>query len=78
MLTESGRQPWIVWGLLKTATRTRRACRARRSWLSLVVFGLLYLALTVLNFVLLRRYARFDPPEVGGEGDEFAAPAVAY
>ena len=45
--------------------------------LSLGVFGLLYLALTVLNFVLLRRYARFDPPEVGGEGDEFSVPAVS-
>ena len=42
------------------------------------MFGLLYLALTVLNFVLLRRYARFDPPEVGGEGDEFSVPAVSY
>jgi hypothetical protein len=26
----------------------------------------------------MRRYARVDPPEVGGEGDEFALPTVTY
>jgi len=26
----------------------------------------------------MRRYARVDPPELGGEGDEFALPAVEY
>ena len=46
--------------------------------LSLAVFGALYLILTVLNFTLIRRYARFDPPDVGGEGDEFSVPAMGY
>ena len=78
VLTESGRQPWIVWGLLKTANANSPSVSTTTIVLSLVVFGLLYLALTVLNFVLLRRYARFDPPEVGGEDDEFSVPAVAY
>ena len=32
----------------------------------------------VVDVVLMRRYARVDPPEVGGEGDEFALPAVTY
>jgi cytochrome d ubiquinol oxidase subunit I len=78
VLTESGRQPWIVWGLLQTANANSPSVSTATIVLSLVVFGLLYLILTVLNFVLLRRYARFDPPEVGGEGDEFSVPAVAY
>ena len=43
--------------------RVRRPVRAR----SLVV-----------DFVLMRRYARVDPPELGGEGDEFSLPAVEY
>ena len=76
ILTEVGRQPWIVWGLLKTADANSPSVSSTTIALSLAVFGLLYLALTVLNFVLLRRYARFDPPDVGGEGDEFAIPAV--
>ena len=78
VLTEVGRQPWIVWGLLKTADANSPSVSSGTIWLSLAVFGALYLILTVLNFVLLRRYARFDPPEVGGEGDEFSVPAVSY
>ena len=78
VLTEGGRQPWIVWGLLQTADANSPSVSTSTLTLSLIVFGLLYLALTVLNFALLRRYARFDPPDVGGEGDEFAVPAVSY
>jgi cytochrome d ubiquinol oxidase subunit I len=78
VLTEVGRQPWIVWGLLKTVDANSPSVSSTTIALSLGVFGLLYFALTVLNFVLLRRYARLDPPEVGGEGDEFGVPAVSY
>jgi cytochrome d ubiquinol oxidase subunit I len=78
VLSEVGRQPWIVWGLLKTADANSPSVSSTTIALSLGVFGLLYLALTVLNFVLLRRYARLDPPDVGGEGDEFSVPAVSY
>jgi cytochrome bd ubiquinol oxidase subunit I len=78
MLTETGRQPWIVWGLLKTADANSPSVTRTTIMLSLAVFGVLYLILTVINFTLIRRYARFDPPEVGGEGDEFAAPALGY
>jgi hypothetical protein len=31
-----------------------------------------------VDVILMRRYARIDPPEVGGEGDEFSVPAVGY
>ena len=78
VLTEVGRQPWIVWGLLKTAEANSPSVSSSTIWLSLGAFGLLYGLLTVLNFVLLRRYARLDPPEVGGDGDEFSVPAVSY
>ncbi len=78
VLTESGRQPWIVWGLLKTVDANSPSVSSATIVLSLAVFGLLYLTLTVVNFVLLRRYARFDPPDVGGEGDEFSVPVVSY
>jgi len=78
VLTEVGRQPWIVWGLLETADANSPSVSSTTIALSLGIFGLLYLLLTVLNFVLLRRYARLDPPEVGGEGDEFSVPAATY
>ena len=78
MLTEVGRQPWIVWGLLKTANANSPSVSTTTIWASLAVLALLYGALAVVDFVLMRRYARFDPPEIGGEGDEFAVPAMTY
>ncbi len=78
VLSEVGRQPWIVWGLLKTAEANSPSVSTSTIVLSLSVFGALYLVLTVLNFVLIRRYARLDPPDVGGHGDEFSVPAVSY
>jgi cytochrome d ubiquinol oxidase subunit I len=78
ILSEVGRQPWIVQGLLKTADANSPSVSSTTIALSLAVLGVLYLVLTLLNFVLLRRYARFDPPELGGEDDEFAMPAVSY
>src|SRR5262245_31367228 len=78
VLTEVGRQPWIVWGLLETATANSPNVSSTTIAASLGVFGLLYLILTVLNFALLRRYAPFEPPAIGGDGDEFAVPTVSY
>ena len=78
VLTEVGRQPWIVWGLLKTADANSPSVSTGTIAVSLGVFALLYGALAVVDFVLMRRYARVDPPEVGGEDDEFAVPAVGY
>jgi cytochrome d ubiquinol oxidase subunit I len=78
LLSEVGRQPWIVQGLLKTADANSPSVSTSTIWLSLAVLALLYGALAVVDFVLMRRYARLDPPEVGGEGDEFSVPAVSY
>jgi cytochrome d ubiquinol oxidase subunit I len=78
MLSEVGRQPWIVQGLLRTADASSPSVGSSTIWLSLVVLGALYGVLAVVDFVLMRRYARLDPPEVGGEGDEFAVPAITY
>ncbi|HEX4747336.1 MAG TPA: cytochrome ubiquinol oxidase subunit I [Gaiellaceae bacterium] len=78
VLTEVGRQPWIVWGLLRTDDANSPAVSSATIVLSLSVFALLYGLLAVVDVVLMRRYARVDPPEVGGEGDEFALPAVSY
>ncbi len=78
VLTEVGRQPWIVYGLLKTADANSPSVSSTTLGLSLAVFAGLYGALAVVDFVLMRRYARIDPPDVGGADDEFAVPAVSY
>ena len=77
VLSEVGRQPWIVQGLLKTADANSPSVGTSTVALSLGVFAVLYGLLAVVDFVLMRHYATFDPPRVDGEGDE-PAPALGY
>jgi cytochrome d ubiquinol oxidase subunit I len=78
VLTEMGRQPWIVQGLLLTENANSPSVSATWIGVSLGVFITLYLALLVTDFWLMRRYARLDPssdPE-GGEAAPATAPAI--
>jgi cytochrome bd ubiquinol oxidase subunit I len=78
VLSEVGRQPWIVQGLLKTADANSPSVSSWTIGLSLAVFAALYGALAVVDFVLMRRYARTDPPaEPLGERGE-GVPVVGY
>jgi cytochrome d ubiquinol oxidase subunit I len=79
VLTEMGRQPWIVQGLLKTADANSPAVSSPMLIFSLTVFVCLYLILLVLDVWLMRRYASLDPPEL--EREEAGAtpmPAIGY
>jgi cytochrome bd ubiquinol oxidase subunit I len=79
ILTEMGRQPWIVQGLLKTADANSPAVSSTMLVFSLIVFVCLYLLLLVLDIWLMRRYAKLDPPEL--DRDETGAtpmPAIGY
>ena len=76
ILTEMGRQPWIVQDLLKTSDAVSPNISTATVATSLGVFALLYLALGVVDFVLMRRYARVDPP-LAGEGGGLGATAGA-
>jgi cytochrome d ubiquinol oxidase subunit I len=65
ILTEMGRQPWIVQDLLKTADAVSPNLSTATIATSLSVFLVLYITLGIVDFVLMRRYARLDPPQVG-------------
>jgi cytochrome d ubiquinol oxidase subunit I len=80
ILTEMGRQPWIVQDLLKTSDAVSPNLSTATIAASVSVFALLYLTLGIVDFVLMRRYARVDPPhagEGGGLGATAGAPAPA-
>jgi cytochrome bd ubiquinol oxidase subunit I len=64
VLTEVGRQPWIVQGLLKTSDANSPSVSATTIAVSLAVFAVLYTALAITDFVLIRRFARLDPAPV--------------
>ena len=48
LLTENGRQPWIVQGLMKTEDGVSPSVSATEIWISLFVFILLYAALATI------------------------------
>ena len=77
VLTEMGRQPWIVQGLLKTEDAVSPTVSAWTVGVSLGVFAGLYGILALVDFVLMRRYARVDPPDLSATGAE-AVPAMGY
>lgn len=58
LLTEMGRQPWIVYGLLKTKDAVSPAVTPGMLVFSLVVFTLVYGGLLVADVYLLARFAR--------------------
>jgi cytochrome d ubiquinol oxidase subunit I len=80
MLTESGRQPWIVQGIQLTRDGVSPSVSTAEVWFSIVVFFLLYAALAVIDLSLMLKYARREiSPGPGGESDESAAvPAMTY
>jgi cytochrome bd ubiquinol oxidase subunit I len=78
VLTEMGRQPWIVQGLLKTEDANSPTVATWHIGLSLGVFVALYLTLLVVDFVLMRRYARLDPEEPEREPDELPQPVLGF
>jgi cytochrome d ubiquinol oxidase subunit I len=70
-----GRQPWIVQGLLKTSEANSPSVSTAWVATSLAFFIALYVILGVVDFVLMRRYARPDRPPAG---DELPEPVVTY
>jgi cytochrome d ubiquinol oxidase subunit I len=79
LLTEAGRQPWVVYGLLRTEDAVSSTVSAWTVGLSLGGFALMYTILGCVDFWLMRRYARVDPPEIAPEADEGApVPAPGY
>jgi len=57
ILTEVGRQPWIVQGLMKTEEGLSPNLTIADLWITLIGFTLVYGALSVANFYLLWKYA---------------------
>ncbi len=75
IVTEMGRQPWIVQNLLKTSQANSPSVSTTWLGISLGVFVTLYVVLLVVDFVLMRRYARPDRP---APQEEVPAGVVTY
>jgi cytochrome d ubiquinol oxidase subunit I len=58
LLTENGRQPWIVQGLMKTANGVSPSVTATDIWISIMVFLLVFVALGIADGWLMLRFGR--------------------
>jgi cytochrome d ubiquinol oxidase subunit I len=62
IFTEMGRQPWVVWGQLRTAGGVSPAVGAGTVFTSLIIYTVLYGALAVVAVALMRRTATAGLP----------------
>jgi cytochrome d ubiquinol oxidase subunit I len=80
IFTELGRQPWIVFGVQKTADAVSPGVTAAEVAFTLIMFTVIYAALMAADVYLLRKYARAGVTGADGHGGEHplaAAPARA-
>ena len=68
IVAEVGRQPWIVYGLMKTADSVSPIV-ASQVWVSLIGFVVLYSLLGAAAFYLLFTHARKGPDMGDRKGD---------
>jgi cytochrome d ubiquinol oxidase subunit I len=61
IVAEVGRQPWIVYGVLKTSDAVSKAVSHTQVWASLLGFTLLYGFLAAIDIYLLTRTAKKGP-----------------
>jgi len=81
LLTESGRQPWIVQGLQKTVNANSPSVSVADIWISLSAFVLAYIVLAAADLVLMLRYSRRGLAQADAEAAEppaGAVPALTY
>lgn len=69
---EMGRQPWIVYGLMRTQEGVSRNLHPNQVVFSLVLFSLIYLLIFILFVYLLDRKIRQGPEK--GEPEEYRNP----
>ena len=67
IVAEVGRQPWIVYGLLKTSDAVSRSITVSQVAISLIAFTAVYTLLGIVDVYLLTKYAK-QGPEKGNQG----------
>ena len=75
ILTEVGRVPWIVFGLLTIPEGISPTVPGSLVITSLILFTLIYAALMVAGIYLMAKYAKLGPPSPDEEPEQVAAEA---
>ncbi|MBO0814608.1 MAG: cytochrome ubiquinol oxidase subunit I [Actinobacteria bacterium] len=79
LLTESGRQPWIVQGIMLTKNGISPSLSTTWIAISLAAFVLVYAVIATIELLLMLKYSKkpLPPPRSGAEADA-PVPAVQY
>jgi cytochrome bd ubiquinol oxidase subunit I len=75
LFTEMGRQPWVVFGVMKTSDAVSGTVGVGFVATTLIGFTVIYAVLSVIDVVLLTRFARGEPPAVEPERANGSKPA---
>jgi cytochrome bd-type quinol oxidase subunit 1 len=78
LLTESGRQPWIVQGLLLTRNGLSPSVSTTELWISVLGFFVLYGTLGTIELVLMLRYSRKELAPAPAQSADERVPAMEY
>jgi cytochrome d ubiquinol oxidase subunit I len=66
---EMGRQPWIVYGLLRTSDGLSKVVSAGQVLASIIMFAIIYIILFAMFIFLLDRKIKHGPEEIGEEDE---------
>jgi cytochrome d ubiquinol oxidase subunit I len=78
-LTESGRQPWIVQGLMLTKNGISPTLSVTWLWISMIAFVLIYVTIGIVDLLLMLKYSRKELPPPRAKADaDLPLPAVQY
>ncbi|NAS25979.1 cytochrome ubiquinol oxidase subunit I [Herbidospora sp. NEAU-GS84] len=78
IFTEMGRQPWTVFGVMRTAAAVSPGANVPEVALTLVGFTLVYAVLAAVEIRLLIKFTRLGPDPESGTETVPAAPALSY
>src|SRR5262245_12733085 len=79
LLTESGRQPWIVQGIMLTKNGITPTLSVTWLWISLVAFIVIYGTIATVDLLLMLKYSRKELPPPREQADaDLPLPAVQY
>jgi cytochrome d ubiquinol oxidase subunit I len=78
IFTEMGRQPWVVFGLMRTEDGVSPGVSGLEVLISLIGFTVIYGVLAVVEFKILLKAIKEGAPEEGDTEQDSSKLAVAY
>jgi cytochrome d ubiquinol oxidase subunit I len=64
---EMGRQPWVVYGLLRTSDALSKSVQANQVLFSLILFMVIYLLLFILFIYMVNKKIKHGPYDESGD-----------